>query len=99
MLLRLSSGLSVLSETRWAGDGRCAVGGEVNVLRAWSAAAMSVSSALLLVGMAGLYPWAPAAARSVFASVIHLVERGEVAHEGTLTSDARFHLAGGAGKG
>jgi glyoxylase-like metal-dependent hydrolase (beta-lactamase superfamily II) len=39
----------------------------------------------------------PAAARSVFASVIHLVERGEVAHEGALTVDARYHLAVGQG--
>ncbi len=35
----------------------------------------------------------PAAARSVFATVIHLVERGEVAHDGPLTVDARFRIA------
>ena len=35
----------------------------------------------------------PAAARSVFATVIHLAERGEVAHDGALTVDARFRIA------
>jgi hypothetical protein len=34
----------------------------------------------------------PAAARSVFATVIHLVDRGEVACEGELTVDAGFRL-------
>jgi len=34
----------------------------------------------------------PAAARSVFATVIHLVEQGEVVHEGPLTVDAVFRI-------
>lgn len=36
----------------------------------------------------------PAAKRSVFAHVVHLIEKGEVAAEGRLAADGRFRLAG-----
>ena len=55
MLARLSLGLRVLSEIAVAGDGRCALGREVSVRRALSAAEISGSSPLLIENIIRLY--------------------------------------------